>query len=288
MKNIGLLLACFALGGCCVAEGTLVATPDGERPVESLAVGDKVLTVSPGGRVEPGRVVRIVRHISPGSLAMTTAEGRELRLTGWHPVATRSGWIGAGQLRRGQEVRTPSGWQRISAIRHVWGLTSVYDLTVLPNANFIAAGVLVHNKSYVRNLRPEELPGNWEGFAKGGAPGSYCRMELNKDGTGLFVVGDAPDKVNVLRITQWSTGEYKGGGDSYEFRAKLTHVRSGVAARLEGKIGWQGIALSYGQLACGRWWEQPFRVIRGTGLEKTMRACKDAMAAARPKAGQSK
>ncbi|MDV7144677.1 Hint domain-containing protein [Tropicimonas sp. TH_r6] len=37
-------------GTICFAEGTLIKTPDGERPVETLAVGAKVLTVDSGAR----------------------------------------------------------------------------------------------------------------------------------------------------------------------------------------------------------------------------------------------
>jgi hypothetical protein len=52
----------------------MVATPSGERAIESLEVGDEVLSVSVEGNVERGRVVRIVKHILPGAVFIEHAQ----------------------------------------------------------------------------------------------------------------------------------------------------------------------------------------------------------------------
>jgi hypothetical protein len=71
----------------CLAEGTHVATPDGERPVESLAIGDVVLTTEGG--------VRPVRWI--GRQTIVTAFADPLR--SW-PVRVSAGALGEGVPHR--------------------------------------------------------------------------------------------------------------------------------------------------------------------------------------------
>ncbi len=50
-------------GGGCFAEGTLVLTPDGERPIQDIGVGDYVMAWSlPNGDLEPREVVDVYHH----------------------------------------------------------------------------------------------------------------------------------------------------------------------------------------------------------------------------------
>lgn len=72
----------------CVARGTLVATPGGERPVEDLAAGDAVLTAD--GRAETIRWIGR-RHIGAGELA---------RAPDLRPIRIRKDAFGPGQPRR--------------------------------------------------------------------------------------------------------------------------------------------------------------------------------------------
>jgi hypothetical protein len=220
-----------AASGCCVAEGTRISTPAGERPVESLAVGDQVLCRADDGTMQIGAVGRIRKHVLLSCLRIRFGDGGELRVSPWHPVASRDGWTPAGQLSPGQEVRTPSGWASISSLQTKWGPVSVYDISVQPYPNFIANNVLVHNKSYVRASRPDELPGVWIGPSDGPYP-TYRRMELRPDGTGVFANG--PD--DVYLISHWTTDRY--ASPTYGFHADLLPTRNACQcpATLSGEI----------------------------------------------------
>ena len=46
----------------------------------------------------------------------------------------------------GEEVRTDSGPRLVVAVAPVVRRTRVYDISVFPNANYFANGILVHNK----------------------------------------------------------------------------------------------------------------------------------------------
>ncbi len=81
ITNSGFVVACYA-------RGTRIATPDGERPVETLAAGDRVLTVS--GEARPvvwtgHRRVACDRHPNPEAV--------------W-PVRIAAGAFGDGLPRR--------------------------------------------------------------------------------------------------------------------------------------------------------------------------------------------
>jgi hypothetical protein len=128
----------------CLAEGTPVLTPDGERAIEAIAVGDEVLSLGSGGALVRARVVR-VKHRPPSPLLVLRLEnGRELRVTANHPLQRRGAFKPAGELQPGDVVDTPSGEVAIASIADA-DAAPVYDLTVEPTHAFIAAGVAVHN-----------------------------------------------------------------------------------------------------------------------------------------------
>ena len=232
------LAAVVVASGCCVAEGTGILTPTGERPIESLAVGDQVLCLADDGTTQVGTVMRTQRHVLLSCLRIRLNDGHELRVSSWHPVATRDGWKNAGKLSPGIGVRTASGWATVSSVERQWGAVAVYDISVAPYPNFIASNVVVHNKSYPpAALRPDELPGSWVGPTKSDWP-YFCRMELRSDGTGVFANG--PN--DVYRIVRWTTEEY--GWLSYGFRAELVATEKqqwAATATLSGKITDGGI-----------------------------------------------
>ena len=85
----------------CFRAGTLVATPWGEAPIESLAVGDVVLTHSGQGRP----ITRLYRNPAQRLLRLRYLVGnshtREVVTTPNHPVLTERGWVSAGDLQTG-------------------------------------------------------------------------------------------------------------------------------------------------------------------------------------------
>lgn len=139
----------FGPGIHCVVEGTPIDTPDGPCLIEALNVGDAVWTSAPDGRREIGRVVAVRSFRADEYRVLRTRAGNELQVTTTHPVATRSGWMLAGKLSTGTRVRTVDGLQEVVSTRTIRRTVRVYDLTVQPNANFFAGGLLVHNKTWI-------------------------------------------------------------------------------------------------------------------------------------------
>lgn len=275
---LGLLCVAMALGGCnsCVTEGTLIATPAGDRKVESLRAGDEVLTISTRGCVEPATVTHIAKHRALAYRTIETADGIVVRLTDQHPVRTISGWTNAGNLHVGQSVQTSSGWQRITHSRQHVGSVTVYDLTVEPNKNFIANGLVLHNKSFPQTVPPDKLPGNWAGFAINNYFTFYYRIELNADGTGLYGTRYGVCDVGLYRITKWSVGDYRWHAP-YPFRAELIHVATGTKAELVGTVSWGKLELGFRQPEWTRGCFQRFVVVREEFMDDNIALTKKAM-----------
>jgi len=70
----------------CLPPGTAVATPDGPRPIESLAVGDAVVGIAAGARPVANRVTRVHRGHHTGRLYRVRAGEHQLRGTPHHIV----------------------------------------------------------------------------------------------------------------------------------------------------------------------------------------------------------
>ena len=145
--------------GPCFTADTLVATPDGERPIAALRVGDAVLswpTSAAAGAVAGedgvGRVTRVKRRVVAAVLALSFSDGRTLRATGNHPLfsAARGRFVAAEALRPGESVvaRARGGAPEVVTLERVTvepGPVEVWDVSVAPDHTLFAAGVWAHN-----------------------------------------------------------------------------------------------------------------------------------------------
>lgn len=77
----------------CFVAGTLVATPQGRRPIEQLQAGDKVLT-SDGVM----RINKLVRNTTHQLVEVKLGNGKTIRCTPEHPFFTDAGWVCAKNL----------------------------------------------------------------------------------------------------------------------------------------------------------------------------------------------
>ncbi|NJM06286.1 UvrD-helicase domain-containing protein [Candidatus Gracilibacteria bacterium] len=76
----------------CLPAGTLVRTPTGEQPIESIAVGDRVLAGAGRGTVTPARVTKTRSRPYSGKLIRSTlASGRSFTATPNHMCFARLG-----------------------------------------------------------------------------------------------------------------------------------------------------------------------------------------------------
>lgn len=136
-------------GGGCLARGTEVATPSGPRTVESIEVGDQVLSFG-GSGIRLAEVVGRRIFESQEILELITARG-SLKLTPTHQVMVRKGeFLDAGRILPGRRILALEGGilrgYRVRSVRIHKGVGPVYDLVVWPGATFFAGSVAVHNK----------------------------------------------------------------------------------------------------------------------------------------------
>jgi len=142
-------IPCFPLPQpFCIVEGTLVATPLGSIPIEQIHEGDEVWGVDEDRKMARNTVARKRSNRVHGYLRLVLENGETLELTAMHPVSTPTGWQMAGELRAGGAVHYRDGLATVDRIETIDDWAVVYDITVQPDANFLANGVLVHNKLF--------------------------------------------------------------------------------------------------------------------------------------------
>jgi RHS repeat-associated protein len=139
----------------CFAAGTMLLTPDGYRPIETFEAGDLILTRDqddPNGPLTTGVVERTFRRYAGLRTAMVN--GRQVRLTGEHPLYTSDGWTEAHELAEGSRVLGLGGeWLSVDVLGEVSEHEVVYNLEVRGAHTFFVGGpdwgiaVWVHNVS---------------------------------------------------------------------------------------------------------------------------------------------
>ncbi len=136
----------FGGGGGCFPAGTAIATIEGGRPIEEIAVGDKVLAFADDNIVRTA--VENVYKKKDRLMVIRTNKGR-LTATSEHPLLTPDGFREVRKLKKGMEVAVliegRRRWARISSIKP-GGVAIVYNLEVGTPHTFIADGFIVHNK----------------------------------------------------------------------------------------------------------------------------------------------
>ena len=178
------LLSLATSSGCCVKDGTLIDTPDGKVPVEQIQVGQTIYSQGSAGRQVESRVTGVKKSLALGYLEIERDSlDQPLCVTAWHPVKTPNGWTRAGSLSKGGRIQTKSGQQSIENIRLVPKICNVYDLSVEPHRNFIANGVVVHNKSIAAPPTPEQIIDVWYAIHDRSQQYSVLRYEFLADGT---------------------------------------------------------------------------------------------------------
>lgn len=157
--NVGALDAkCDSSGKCtngaCFAGETPVLTPEGERPIASIAPGDLVLAKD----VQTG--VTSVRRVLATKVTLDKPTlGLELRdaaaphseviaVTAEHPFwVPARGWVAAGELAAGDVVTTPVGTAVVVSLAPRAEVVPVHNLEVEGDHTYFvgSAHVLVHN-----------------------------------------------------------------------------------------------------------------------------------------------
>jgi hypothetical protein len=147
-------------GMSCFAKGTTVWTKTGQRPIETLELGDLVLAQN----IESGElnfkpvVARTVRP--PSEIVTISVEHEEVRTTLGHPFwVAGTGWRMAKELEDGAILHGVTGAPRVSSVEKA-EKEEAYNLVVADfNTYFVGeSGVLVHDNT-PRTPTRATLPG---------------------------------------------------------------------------------------------------------------------------------
>ncbi len=151
-----------AVGAACSFSGdTTVATPDGEKAISELEVGDTVLAWDEEtGQLGSFEVTATFSH-EDTVIEYLVIDGERLVTTPEHPFYTRErGWVAAGDLQKGEHVRKADGtYGVVRSLRLVEQKQRMYNLTVDEAHTYFVGdgGWLVHNMCAARALTPDEL-----------------------------------------------------------------------------------------------------------------------------------
>ncbi len=133
----------------CFGAGTPVQTSAGARVIESLAVGDLVLTQSTSTGALGYQPILATHHNPPSTTFRIKLGGEEIVSSAFHRfwVAGR-GWVMARHLQAGDRLRTLGGVLAVESIA-AGTVEPVFNLDVAEDANFFAgqAAVLVHDNT---------------------------------------------------------------------------------------------------------------------------------------------
>ena len=132
-------------GGGCFAVGTLVYTPDGNVPIESLKVGDKVISYNHSGLLQEDIVTETFIHHNE-EVYEYLLWGKAINATPNHWVLNQyNAFVEIGTLTTDDCITDFMGHMRPMIASKSLGLCTVYNLKVRDNHTFIANGLRVHN-----------------------------------------------------------------------------------------------------------------------------------------------
>ncbi len=135
----------------CFAAGTPVVTLSGPRPIESLRIGDQVLSQDPRtGRLSAQPVVAAL-HNDPAMVFHIKLGQDVIKATAIHRFwKAGTGWVMARDLKPGDRLRALAGVAEVSAVA-MGRVQPVFNLKVQDGQTYFAGGrnLLVHDSSLV-------------------------------------------------------------------------------------------------------------------------------------------
>jgi hypothetical protein len=133
----------------CFPRGTLVETPTGQRPIETIGVGEILITVSPGGETTAAAVQSV--FVTTNRLWQIETEAGVLFTTEVQPLVLAGGEaIPAGQLQPGNLILRREGNEQspvhIRSVAPTQRIEQVINLVLGGSQNFIAGGYVARGK----------------------------------------------------------------------------------------------------------------------------------------------
>jgi Pretoxin HINT domain len=133
----------------CFGAGTPVQTIAGPRAIESLRVGDRVLTQDTSSGSLGYRPILVVHHNPPSATFRIKLKGEPIVASHFHRFwVAGKGWMMARDLKAGDPIRTLEGVTPVESIE-TDATQPVYNLDVAQDADFFAgpATALVHDNT---------------------------------------------------------------------------------------------------------------------------------------------
>jgi len=133
----------------CFAAGTPVRTLTGLRPIEEIAVGDRVLAQDPATGKLSFEPVTAIHHNPPGETLNVRVGEEEIRPSIFHRFwRSGRGWAMARDLKPGDEVRVLGGVRSVASVSPA-EVQKVYNLDVARSHSFFVGevGALVHDNT---------------------------------------------------------------------------------------------------------------------------------------------
>ena len=133
----------------CFAAGTPVATRNGLRAIETIRVGDQVLSRDDGTGALSYQPVVAVQHNPPDKTLRLKIGAEEIVATGYHRFWRPGlGWVMARELKVGQTIRTRDGLATVEAIAEA-PVQPVFNLDVARTRSYFVgqSGAFVHDNS---------------------------------------------------------------------------------------------------------------------------------------------
>jgi hypothetical protein len=147
----------------------MVQTASGPRAIESLTVGDRVLSQDTSNGSLSLQPVLAAHVNGPADTLRIAIDGESIVATGIHRFwKAGKGWVMARELKVGDPLRTIGGTKSVESIQ-AGPRQTVYNLDVATNRNFLVgtAGSLVHDFSFVRPVsEPFDRQANASASAK--------------------------------------------------------------------------------------------------------------------------
>lgn len=142
----------------CFVAGTPVWTSEGLKPIEEIEAGEEVLSWNQVTQeLEFKPVLKTTRNRAEELVTIAVdGEPEPINTTPGHPFYVRGdgtgagGWMLAGFLRRGDQVRSPSGaWVNVREVERHPRAADVFNFEVADNHDYFvgSGGMLVHNDS---------------------------------------------------------------------------------------------------------------------------------------------
>jgi hypothetical protein len=138
----------------CFAAGTPVHTMTGQRPIETIAIGDRVLTQNPRSGALSFQPVLAAVHNRPDALWKIDLGRETIQATGihrfWH---VGKGWVMTRDLKPGDRLRALGGVAEVKSAE-LGSVQPVFNLEVLQAESYFVGktGMLVHDNSPVQRV----------------------------------------------------------------------------------------------------------------------------------------